>query len=157
MEVADDLHLVAPGHLCGIDIGYFKESPGNTGAAIAFYANDPTDGFQPIVLLAGPYVVSDLPSGVNFIHLDFEPGTGMPDVTEDIWLGVSFSTDSTGLLVADPPTVGSSHDGFFWTPPGEFTQLCAEMPGNFCLAVYANPFTVPVATTTWGRLKQRYR
>ena len=157
VEVADDLHMVAPGHLCGVDIGYFKQSAGTTGAAIAFYANDGTDGIPPFVLLAGPYVVSDLPSGVNLIHLDLEPGIGLPDLTQDIWLGVSFSTDSTGLLVADPPTLGSSHDGFFWTPPGEFTELCDETPGNFCLAVYGNEFTVPVGTTTWGRLKQLYR
>lgn len=157
VEVADDLHMVGPGHLCGIDIGYFKESLGPTSAAIAFYANDPTDGIPPFMLLAGPYVVSDLPSGVHVLHLDLEPGVGMPDVTEDIWLGISFSTDSTGLLLSDPPTLGSSHGGFYWTPPGEYTPLCNGMPGNFCLAVYANEFTVPVTGTTWGSLKRLYR
>lgn len=157
VEVADDLHMVGQGHLCGIDIGYFKESPGVTSAAVAFYVNDATDGMSPFMLLAGPYVLSNLPSGVHFMHLDLEPGTGIPDLTQDVWLGVSFCTDSTGLLMSDPPTLGSSHSGFYWTPPGEYTPLCDGSPGNFCLAVYANEFTVPTDATTWGRLKQLYR
>lgn len=157
VEVADDLHMIAPGHLCGIDFGYYKSTPGVTGAAIAFYANDPTDGIQPFMLLAGPYVVGNLPSGTNVIHLDLEPGTGAPDLTQDIWLGVSFSTDSTGLLVAGPPELGTSDDLFYITPPGQMTWFCAEPTANFYLAVYANEFTVPTATTTWGKLKQLYR
>lgn len=157
VEIADDLHMTAPGHLCGIDFAYFKSTPGTTGAAIAFYANDPSDSIQPFMLLAGPYVVSNLPSGVNTIHVDLEPGTGPPDLSQDIWLGISFSTDSTGLLLADPPTLGSSHDLFFWTPPGEFTEFCDGLVGNFYLAVYTGEFTVPTATTTWGKLKQLYR
>jgi hypothetical protein len=157
VELADDLHMTGPGHLCSVDIGYYKDTPGVTGAAIAFYANDPLDSIEPFALLAGPYVVSDLPTGTNIIHLDLEPGTGMPDVTQDIWLGVSFSTDNTGLLVAGPPELGTSDDLFYLTPPGQMLTFCGDLTANFYLAVHANEFTVPTATTTWGRLKQLYR
>lgn len=158
VELADDLHMVSPGHLCGIDFGYYKATPGTTGAAIAFYANDPTDSIQPFVLLAGPYVVSNLPSGTNYIHLNLEPGTGMPDLTQDIWVGISFSTDETGLLVSNPPELGGSHDLCYLTPPGEPLTFCdPEQWANFCLAVYASDFTVAAGGTTWGQLKQLYR
>jgi hypothetical protein len=157
VEVADDLHMVGPGHLCGIDFGYYKSTAGVTGAAIAFYANDPIDGLQPYMLLAGPYVVSNLPSGANVIHLDLEPGTGMPDLTQDVWLGVSFSAASTGLLITDPPELGTSDDLFYVTPPGQYTWFNGAPPASFYLAVYANQFTVPVGATTWGKLKQLYR
>jgi hypothetical protein len=158
VEVADDLHMVSPGHLCGIDFGYYKDTPGTTGAAIAFYANDPTDSVQPFALLAGPYVVNDLPTGTNHVHLDLEPGTGPPDLTQDIWVGISFSTDATGLLVSSPPELGGSHDLCYLTPPGEPLTFCdPELWANFCLAVYVNDFTVAAGGTTWGRLKQLYR
>jgi hypothetical protein len=158
VEVADDLHMASPGHLCGIDFAYYKDTPGTTTAAIAFYANDPMDSIQPFVLLAGPYVVSDLPTGTNYIHLDLEPGTGMPDLTQDIWVGISFSTDATGLLVANPPELGSSHDLSYLTPPGEPITFCdPEQLASFYLAVYANEFTVAADGTSWGRLKQLYR
>jgi hypothetical protein len=157
VEVADDLHMVGFGHLCGVDLGYYKSTPGTTGAAIAFYANDPTDSVQPMALLAGPYVLTDLPSGSHVLHLDLEPGTGSPDLTQDIWLGVSFSTDETGLFVAGPPELGSSHNLFYMTPPGEANQFCEGAPANFYLVVRVNESTVPVGTTTWGRLKQLYR
>jgi len=158
VELADDLHMTGLGHLCSIDIGYFKASAGTTGAAIAFYANDPMDSIQPMALLAGPYVLSDLPSGSNIMHLDLEPGTGMPDLTQDIWLGVSFSTDSTGLFVAGPPELGSSHDLLYLTPPGTGMTFCdPQRSANFYLAVYVNQSVVPTDATTWGRLKQIYR
>lgn len=158
VELADDLHMVMPGHLCAVDFGYYKATPGTTGAAIAFYANDALNSIQPFMLLAGPYVVNDLPTGTNLIHLELEPGTGMPDLMQDIWVGISFSTDETGLLVSNPPELGTSEDLYYITPPGQATTFCdPELVANFCLAVYANEFTVPAATTTWGTLKQLYR
>lgn len=150
--------MVAPGHLCGTDFGYYKDTPGVTGAAVAFHANDPMDSIQPFILLAGPHVVSDLPSGTTFVPLDVEPGTGMPDLTQDIWVGISFSTDATGMLVSNPPELGGGDDLCYLTPPGQPLAFCdPELVANFCLAVYANEFTVAAGGTTWGQLKQLHR
>jgi hypothetical protein len=152
--IADDLHMVSPGHLCGIDFGYVKTTAGTTTATITFYANNSVDGMPPSVLLAGPYVVSDLPSGTHVIHVELESGVGPPDLTQDVWLGISFSTTSTGFLLANPPDLGSSHDLCYVG-----TSLLPAMGWirNFCAAVYANDLTVPAGGSTWGQIKQLYR
>ncbi len=157
VEVADDCHMLAAGHLCGIDMGYYKSTPGTTVATIVFYANDPLDNTVPGVVLAGPYTVSGLPTGANIVHVDLEAGTGPPDLTQDIWLGVTFSTASTGLILADPPETGTSDDLFYKTPPGQYTWFGGNPVANFMLAVYGNELATPAASTTWGRIKQLYR
>jgi hypothetical protein len=157
VEVADDLHMTMDAHLCGIDFGYYKSTAGTTAATIVFYANDQLDNLVPSVVLAGPYVVTDLPTGANVIHVDLGSGTGMPDVTQDVWLGISFSTASTGLLMTDPPELGISDDLFYKTPPGQYAWFGGDPVANFYLAVYGNELATPAAATTWGRVKQLYR
>ncbi len=157
VQVADDLHMTGPGHLCGIDIGYYKATPGTTVATVVFYASDPEDNTVPTVVLAGPYTVSGLPTGANLTHVDLELGTGTPDLTQDVWLGVSFSTASTGLIMAGPPETGTSHDYFYMTPPGQYTWFGGAPPADFMLAVYGNAFSTPAEQATWGRIKQLYR
>ncbi len=152
--IADDLHMISPGHLCGIDLGYAKLTAGTTSATIRFYANDPADGGPPSLLLAGPYVVNDLASGSHIVHVDLEPGVGPPDLPQDIWLGISFSTTNTGWLFADPPDLGTSHDLGY---AGTILMTTQLYPRNYCAAVYASDLIVPTSGPTWGRIKQMYR
>ena len=155
VEVADDLHMISGGHLCGADFVYYKSTTGTTVATLTFYENDATDTtFGPV--LAGPYVISDLPNGFNSIHVNLAPGTGPPTLGADIWLGVAFSTAGTGLVMSDPPSMGSSDDLFMETPPGMEYYFGGDPVASFGLAVYADIAT-PAKGSTWGRIKTLYR
>jgi hypothetical protein len=153
IEVADDLHMISAGHLCAIDMAYYATTA--TNATVIFYANDPVDD-PPGVVLAGPYLLSGLPAGAYVVNVPLEPGTGPPDVSPDIWLGVTFDTDGAGLILMHPPTIGTSDDLFFETPPGAYYWFGGNPVANFGLGVYASIVT-PAHPSTWGSIKQLYR
>jgi len=153
IEVADDLHttLTEPQAICGFDFGYFNPGAGQVTATVTVYANsafDPDKG-API---AGPYVIHGLPPGANAFHIDVVGGIVQPHV----WLGVAFDDGVTGLLSFGPPTLGSSHDAIWLTPPGVSANYGGQPPADVFLGLYSSPST-PVQPSTWGNLKVLYR
>ncbi len=156
VEMQDDLHMIGPGHLCAVDFGYVNPTTTATTVTLTFYANDAEDMMSPSVVLAGPYVLSDLPAyGKYLVHADLETGAGPPDLTQDIWLGIAFSPADVGVVLAHPPTLGSSHDLF--AMQGGYYWFGGDPVANFALGVTANELPTPAAPATWGRLKQLYR
>jgi len=151
-QAADDLHMISGGNLCRFDFAYYKGSMGTTDATVTIYANDPSDN-PPVVVVAGPYVLAALPgAGAYMAGVAVTPVAVPPDV----WIGVSFSTAGTGLLTMDPPTIGTSDDFFFVTPPGEYAFFGGNPAANFAFAVHA-AIATPTRPSTWGSVKQLYR
>ena len=153
IEVADDLHttLTEPQAICGFDFGYFNPGAALVTATVTVYANsefDPGKG-API---AGPYVIHGLPPGPNAFHIDAASGIVQPHV----WLGVAFDDGVTGLLSFGPPTLGSSHDAVWLTPPGVATNYGGVPPADVFLGLYSSPAT-PTRPSTWGSLRATYR
>lgn len=149
----DDLHMTAGGVLSGFDFGYNKTTAGTAGATITFYAND-ANNTAPSVVVAGPYAVTGLPSGTNAWHVDV---TDAKVIGKDVWMGVAFTTTSTGHLVYSPPTIGTSAD--FWyqfAPTAGYNTFGGNPKANFYCGVYTVGAT-PVAPATWGGIKSLFR
>lgn len=157
VELADDLHTTLVGNqvLCGFDLGYYNPGDGLVNAIVTFYANDASDAGRGDVL-AGPYLVQGLPSGLNAFHIEVQGGM----LQQDLWMGVAFDDGVTGMLSFGPPTLGSSHDLVWFTPtdfpPGFATNFGGIPPADLFLAVSTSPST-PVQPATWGSLKAHYR
>ena len=149
--VADDLHTTATGpiEICAYDIGYYSPT-GPTDITVTFYDDDAGDNFAgPVV--AGPFLTPGAPGGLNFVHIEVPGGTINPDV----WMGVQFSNASAGLILSDPPTVGSSHNYWLQIPPGALFGFSDGQIGNFWLGLYASP-AVQNVSSTWGQMKAIY-
>ena len=152
VEVADDLHtiLLEPEALCAVDIGYYSPS-GPTDILVSFYDNNAADD-PPVALTAGPFVVPGAPGGIQAVHVEFPLGI----VTPNTWMGVTFTNASAGLLVSQFPTVGTSHDYHYETPPGGYFFLGGNPIANYWLGVYTSP-AVQTENATWGQVKAIYR
>jgi hypothetical protein len=153
VELADDLHgvLTETQAICGFDFGYFNPGNGNVSATVTVYANDEFDPGRGAVI-AGPYVLHGLPPGANAFHVDATGGVVMPHS----WLGVAFDDANTGLLSFGPPTLGTSHEIVFLTPPGVVTNFGGHPPADLFLGLDSSPAT-PARASTWGSLKAHYR
>jgi hypothetical protein len=148
-EACDDLHLVSGGVLAGFDFGYNKSTSGTTAATVTFYAGDATDK-APTTVVAGPYVLSGLANGAQAYHVDV---TDAKVIGKDVWMGIKYSTTSTGPFIYNPPTVGSSHDYWYqFQPTAGYSYFGGNPVANFYLGVYVNAAT-PVSPVTWGRIK----
>jgi hypothetical protein len=145
VEVLDDLHLglIYVNDVCAIDLGYFKAGPGTTDATVTFYAGSAEDDPPGAVLTS--LALPGLPSGENSFHIELPSATL---ALEDVWLGVSFSTDDAGLLLADPPWPGASDDHFYLQPPGDYFTFGGDPRSNFFLGVYATGTVVAVDEDT---------
>lgn len=151
-RVADDLHMVEGGSLCSFTFGYNDPGPGGFQAVVTFFANDGSDS-PPTIPVGGPYTVGGLPGGTNAIIVD---PPDAPVLGQDVWMAVQFSAPTPGLLIADPPVVGSSHDYFYEQPPGDYFFFGGSPRANFYLRVEAEP-AVPAEISSWGLLKTRHR
>ena len=152
VEVLDDLHLRAAsvGNVFAIDIGYFKEGPGTTDATVTFYAGSVEDD-PPGPALTTSFALPGLPSGESSFHVELpsEP------IAREVWLGVSFSTDDAGLLLAHPPWPGASDDYFYMRGPGDYFTFGGNPRSNFLLGVYATGTPVTDVNPDPGRPVQR--
>lgn len=156
VEYGDDCHLTFVGWLTTFTMGYYKPPPGQASALVTFYENDASDGIIGPVL-AGPYLVSALPAGLNTVVVTVPDS---PFLTEHVWVAVQFAPDTAGLVIAGgPPTVGTSHDVYvdtgLTTPPPGLVFFGGDPVANFMLAIEVDG-TVPVQTVTWGHLKALY-
>lgn len=148
-EILDDLHGVSSGAISSITIAYFAPA-GPTNATLTVYGNDAVDtGIGAVV--AGPFVANGLPAGANVVTITV-PG-GAP-VGPDMWLGVSFSGLDDGLIVADPPVIGSSHDYFFNAGTGQLLFFNGNPVANFGMAIETDVM-VPVEAKTWSGIKNQ--
>jgi hypothetical protein len=156
--IGDDLHVQMPAadHLvpgCAIEIGYYKPSPGAMSADISLMYSDTNDG-RPTTVMGG-YHADNLPSGANVLHLD---GTAFYTGAGSFWVIVKFGEPGAGLLLANPPTVGTSQDLAYDGGLNDFNfgGAPAYPAANFMMAVYAD-VSSPVRPATWGELKTTYR
>jgi hypothetical protein len=153
IELADDLHttLTEPQALCAFDLGYYNPGTAPVTATVTLYSNDEFD-LGKGTPIAGPYVISGLPTGAHAFHIEVGGGVVLPHV----WLGVAFDDEVTGLLSFGPATLGASHDAVWLTPPGAATNYGGEPPADVYLGLYSSPAT-PARPSTWGSLKALYR
>lgn len=114
----DDLHLAAAGWMDGFTFVYY-DPPGEAALSqvdVLFYENDPNNsdfpGGDPGSPLLGSYTVTDLPGdGAHIVAVDVS-ATPL-SLPEDIWIEFDFADSvEAGLVLFDPPTVGSSADLF---------------------------------------------
>jgi hypothetical protein len=151
-EAIDDLHMLELGGLCSFTFGYNKPGGGGFDAFVTFYANE-TGDTPPSVVLAGPYPINGLPGGANAITVNIEDG---PFLGNNVWMGVSFSDPTAGLLVYDPPVIGSSDDYFYEFPANSYLFFGGDPVANFYLRVSLELAT-PVEPSSWGSVKTRHR
>ena len=151
VEVADDLHtvLTEPQALCAVDIGYFSPT-GPTDIIVTFYDN--AGDAPPVAVTAGSFPLPGAPMGANFVHVELPVGI----VTPSTWMGVAFSNPDAGLIISEFPTVGTSHDYHYETPPGDYFFLGGDPLANYWLGVYTSP-SVQTESATWGKVKAIYR
>jgi hypothetical protein len=110
----DDLHLTAGGWMDGFTFAYYDPAGGTalSQVDVLFYENDPNNsdfpGGDPGSALLGSYTVSDLPGdGGYIVSVDVSDSPLL--LPEDIWIEFDFSdSPEAGLVLYDPPTVGSS-------------------------------------------------
>jgi len=153
-ELLDDLHTDAVGTepLCGYEFGFYNLSGGETSAYVTIYDNDAADD-APGKILAGPFTIQGLPSGL--VRAFYAAPSGVID--EDVWMGVKFGQfRGTGLTLADPVLFGFSHDLAYDPRVGYVNLGPGGLPANFVMSVTSH-LPVPTSTSTWGFLKARYR
>jgi hypothetical protein len=140
VEVLDDLHLGAiyVDDLCAIDFGYYNGGPGTTDATVTLYTNNVDD--DPPGASLTSLSLPGLAVGESSFHVEVASAA----LTQEVWLGVSFSTEDAGLLVADPPWPGASDDYFYMRPPSDYFTFGGNPRSNFLLGVYATGTTVAV-------------
>jgi hypothetical protein len=117
IEVADDLHMISAGSMVQFVFGYYDPVGADTSATVSFYTNDPADSTLPPTGLITSYNVTGLPGAGAWLLTVPVSAQALP---QDVWMGVTFQTGNPGLLMYNPPTVGSSHDifamlgGLYW-------------------------------------------
>lgn len=153
VQFADDIHLTLPGRLTQFFFFFVEPEPTPIRFTVAFYANDAGDtGIG--ARLGGPYVLGPFRWGAYRVHATVQHDTVQLD--RDAWFGVSIASPSAGLVLADAPFVGASHDLYYdWGlgRTGRFSGAAA----NFYLQVFVVPETVPVTPSTWSAVKSLFR
>ena len=125
--VADDIHLIGTPPFCPTTI-YFSVHNANgvvvsARPRIRFYSADGTGGGPGTVIAAYSFNPISLPIGPNMYY--FTP-LGLSIASNNIWVGMTFDNNggtgatlaelnNLGMVLADPPTVGSSTDTYFST------------------------------------------
>ncbi len=150
--VVDDLHGALEGALVSFVVGYVEPVADSLAMLVTFYDNPGGADNPPSTLIAGPYLVTDLPGGAVAASVNVAGG---PALGMDVWMAVEFSTNSAGLLLYDPPVTGTSHDYFFAAPPNNYLYFGGDPVANFYLQVEVET-VVPVEAATWGGIKRSF-
>ena len=114
----DDLHLVQGGFLSKIAYAYYDPDGGTalSEVTVSIYENDANNtnfpGGDPSPALIGSFTITGLPGdGLHLLTYDEMTPLELP---EHIWMEFDFSNSSeAGLVLYNPPTVGSSQDLFY--------------------------------------------
>jgi hypothetical protein len=152
-EVIDDIHLATSGTFCGFSFTYTSRNDATTDAIVTLYANDGPGG-GPGTVIHGPIYYYGLPRSNHPFSVQVPEGVSL--IGPVIWMGVSFTEPTTGLLVANPPTVGASDDLFYQRPEETFMNFGGNPVANFALTVQIDSPS-PVKASSWGALKTIYR
>ena len=153
VQFADDIHLTLPGRLTQFYFFYVEPEPNVVSFTVDFYANDPDDtGIG--AHLGGPYELGPFRWGVYFVHASVQHDT--VQLGRDAWFAIRISTPTAGLVLADPPFVGTSHDLYYDGGLGRTGQF-AGAAANFYLRVFVVPEPVAVTQTTWSNVKALFR
>ncbi len=152
-EVIDDLHLTGSGDLCGFSFTYTSANSATTDATVTFYANDGPGG-SPGSVVAGPFYYYGLPRSNHPFSAQVPEGVSV--IGPIIWLGVSFTEPTTGLLLANPPSIGASDDLFYQRPEESFMSFGGNPVANFTLTVQIDSPS-PIRVSSWGAIKTIYR
>lgn len=151
--VADDVHRTSSDPIGMITFGYY--SPNTVvDAILAVYANDSEDKTASLI---DYYELTGLPIGAYVIDI----GLATPLVApQDMWIGLVFSDANAGLMVYDPPVVGTSHDIFVIDTNGDGaideTGYFGGVGGpddpmaNFCIATTPAPVPEPGSLLALG-------
>jgi len=155
-EVADDVHMLAGGRLTRFRIAYGEATPGAlVSIIILFYENTPDN--QPPTpgrLIAGPFLIPGLPGGTNMITLVPPISFFLP---KDIWWASAYASPTSGPILADPPSIGSSDNLFYDVDRSRFGDFGDTAPANFFLQIYLEDVETAVAEKTWSEIKSLYR
>lgn len=150
---ADDIHLILPGRLTQFYFFYVEIEENPLRFTVAFHANDATDtGLGPVV--GGPYQLGPFRWGAYRVHASLTQDTVRLD--RDAWFAASIASPSAGLVLADPPYVGTSHDLYYDAGLGG-TGRFSGAAANFYLQVFVVPESVPVGSATWSAVKALFR
>jgi len=121
---------------------------------IAFYANDATDTGLG-ALRGGPYVIGPIRWGTYRVHVTMTDSVPVR-LDRDAWFAASIASPTAGLVLADPPLVGASHDLYFDSGLGRMGQFIGAA-ANFHLRVFVEPEPLPVTQTSWSAVKALFR
>lgn len=160
-EWADDIHTSANGELTGFGAafsGFVGVDGDSFDVTFTLYENSGLETMNgagsssPGAVILGPWTIR-LNYNVIGLGIGFDP-FGL-SVGPDLWLGVSFSDPNVGLVLHDPPTIGSSGDRFWNVTQGMEQNFGGNPAANFVMSVNAD-MPLPVVTTTWSGIKSLY-
>jgi hypothetical protein len=134
--VADDVHRTTSLPIGQVAFGYYSPSVA-PDVVMYIYANT-GDYSLPATLLAS-YNLGTLNQGAWAYTITLPTPLTAP---ADLWIGFSFSAADAGLLIYDPPTVGTSHDLFM-----QDNQNLYYFGGNPVANFYLETVPVPEPTS----------
>lgn len=105
--VADDVHRTTSLPIAQISFAYYAPS---TAPDVTMYIYNNTGDFNLPASLIASYPLGTLNGSGAWIYTITLPAP--LTAPADLWIGFSFSAADAGLLIFDPPTVGTSHDLF---------------------------------------------
>lgn len=110
--VADDVHRTTSLPIAQISFGYYAPT---SAPEVTMYVYDLNGYNLPAPLLAS-YNLGTLSGGGAYAYtITLATPLAAP---ADLWIGFSFSAADAGLLIYDPPTIGSSDDVFMMNNSG---------------------------------------
>ncbi|GIV15817.1 MAG: hypothetical protein KatS3mg022_1252 [Armatimonadota bacterium] len=104
--VADDVHRTTSLPITQISFAYYAPS---TAPDVTMYIYDLNEYNLPAPLLASYNLGTLNGSGAWIYTISLSTPLAAP---ANLWIGFSFSAANAGLLIYDPPTIGSSEDVF---------------------------------------------
>ncbi len=105
--VADDVHRTTSLPIAQVSFAYF--APGAAPDVTMYIYDNIGDINLPAPLIASYNLGTLAGSGVWAYTVTLPTPLSAP---ADLWIGFSFSVANTGLLIYNPPTIGTSHDLF---------------------------------------------
>ena len=138
--VVDDVHRTTSADIVGFGFAYYNANTTDTAASAYFYTNTGDFDVANATLLAS-YDLGLVPAGAWIYTVDLPAPLAAPS---DLWLGLKFGDANVGLIMFDPPTVGTSDNLFAKDTNGDGVLegpywFGGNPVANFGLATYPVP------------------